>query len=124
MGILQARILEWVAMPSSRGSSQPRDQTHISCSPALIGGFFTSAPSRMLKKSIALFIIVSNWKLPKSPSAVERINRLRYIHTMEHCTPVKVNYLPLNSTHTYLFLFYIFWDCLKFVFLLYRGITF
>jgi len=26
MGILQAEILEWVAMPSSRGSSQPRDQ--------------------------------------------------------------------------------------------------
>ena len=29
--ILQARILEWVAMPSSRGSSQPRDGTHVSC---------------------------------------------------------------------------------------------
>ena len=29
-GILQARILEWVAMPSFRGSSQPRDQTCIS----------------------------------------------------------------------------------------------
>ena len=29
-GILQARILEWVAMPSSRGYSQPRHQTHIS----------------------------------------------------------------------------------------------
>ena len=29
-GILQARILEWVAMPSSRVFSQPRDQTHIS----------------------------------------------------------------------------------------------
>ena len=28
-GILQARTLEWVAMPSSRGSSRPRDQTHI-----------------------------------------------------------------------------------------------
>ena len=28
-GILQARILEWVAMPSSRGSSQPGDQTHV-----------------------------------------------------------------------------------------------
>ena len=25
-----ARILEWVALPSSRGSSQPRDQTHVS----------------------------------------------------------------------------------------------
>ena len=30
-GILQARILEWVAMPSSRGSSRPRDCTHVSC---------------------------------------------------------------------------------------------
>ena len=29
-GILQARILEWVAMPFSRGSSQPRDQTWVS----------------------------------------------------------------------------------------------
>ena len=31
LGILQAGILEWIAMPSSRGSSQPRDQTYISC---------------------------------------------------------------------------------------------
>ena len=30
-GILQARILEWAAMPSSRGSSRPRDQSYISC---------------------------------------------------------------------------------------------
>ena len=30
-GILQARILEWVAMPSSRGSSEPRDRTQVSC---------------------------------------------------------------------------------------------
>ena len=30
-GILQASILEWVAMPSSRGSSQLRDQTRVSC---------------------------------------------------------------------------------------------
>ena len=29
-GIFQARILEWVAMPSSRGSSQPRDRTRVS----------------------------------------------------------------------------------------------
>ena len=27
-GILQATVLEWVAFPFSRGSSQPRDQTH------------------------------------------------------------------------------------------------
>ena len=37
-GILQARILEWVAMPSSRRSSQARDRTQISC---IAGGFFT-----------------------------------------------------------------------------------
>ena len=30
-GILQARILEWVALPSSRGSSWPRNRTHVSC---------------------------------------------------------------------------------------------
>ena len=30
-GILQTRILEWMAMPSSRGSSQPRDLTQVSC---------------------------------------------------------------------------------------------
>ena len=29
-GILQARILEWVAFPFSRGSSQSRDQTQVS----------------------------------------------------------------------------------------------
>ena len=38
MGILQARILEWVVMPSSRGSSQARDGTHVSC---IAGRFFT-----------------------------------------------------------------------------------
>ena len=37
MGILQARILEWVAMPSSRGSSQPRDPTQVS---RIAGAFF------------------------------------------------------------------------------------
>ena len=30
LGILQARILEWIAVPSSRGSSQPRDRTRVS----------------------------------------------------------------------------------------------
>ena len=42
-GILQARILEWVAMPSSGGSSQPRDQTASLMSPASVGDFFTTS---------------------------------------------------------------------------------
>ena len=38
-GILQARILEWVAVPFSRGSSRPRDQTQVS---HIAGRFFNS----------------------------------------------------------------------------------
>ena len=38
-GILQARILEWVAFPFSRGSSQPRDPIQVSC---ITDEFFTS----------------------------------------------------------------------------------
>ena len=37
-GILQARILECIAISFSRGSSQPRDRTHVSC---IAGRFFT-----------------------------------------------------------------------------------
>ena len=37
-GILQAKILEWVAMPFSRGSSRPRDQIQVSC---IVGRVFT-----------------------------------------------------------------------------------
>ena len=40
-GSLQARILKWVSMPSSRGSSQPRDRTRVSC---ITGRFFTTEP--------------------------------------------------------------------------------
>ena len=42
-GILQARILEWVAVPFSRGSSQNRDQTQVS---HIEGRFFTSWATR------------------------------------------------------------------------------
>ena len=44
-GILQARILEWVSLPFTRGSSWCRDwthATHVSCI-ALVGGFFTTS---------------------------------------------------------------------------------
>ena len=42
-GILQAKILEWVAFPISTGSSQPRDQTQVS---HIAGGFFISWVTR------------------------------------------------------------------------------
>ena len=42
-GILQARILEWVVILLSRGSSQPGDRTQVS---HIAGGFFTSWATR------------------------------------------------------------------------------
>ena len=47
-GIFQARILEWVAFPFSRGSPQPRDQTQAS---HITGGFFTSWATREAQES-------------------------------------------------------------------------
>ena len=41
LGIFQARILEWVAISFSRGSSRPKDQASLSC---IAGGFFTTEP--------------------------------------------------------------------------------
>ena len=60
-GILQARTVEWDAMPSSRGSSQPRDQTCISCLLHWQGGFFTTflAPPGKPKETITKCNIVS-----------------------------------------------------------------
>ena len=46
-GILQARILEWVGFPFSRGSSQPRDQTQVS---HIAGRFFTSWATREVQE--------------------------------------------------------------------------
>ena len=43
-GIFQARILEWVVISSSRGSSLPRDWTRVSLPSALVGRFLTSEP--------------------------------------------------------------------------------
>ena len=38
-GILHSRILQWLDVPFSRGSSQPRDRTQVSC---IAGGFLTN----------------------------------------------------------------------------------
>ena len=48
MGIFQARILEWVAMPSFRGSSQPRNRTQVS---HISGRFFTIWATREAKNT-------------------------------------------------------------------------
>ena len=58
-GILQARILERVAISFSRGSSQPRDWTYVSCT---AGGFLTSSATWEAQTSG----IWSNWRAPEA----------------------------------------------------------
>ena len=70
-GTLQARILEWVAFPFSRGSSQPRDRTQVS---HIAGGIFTNWATREAQEYWSGWPIPSPGNLsnpgiePRSPS--------------------------------------------------------
>ena len=66
-GILQARILEWVVTPCSRGSSWPRDRTESLKSPALAGEFFTTL-NQFSQQPWELRIPLSLPPLPPPPS--------------------------------------------------------
>ena len=55
-GILQARILEWVAMSFYRGSARPRIEPMSFMSPALAGRFFTTSPTWEAQ------VMVETWK--------------------------------------------------------------
>ena len=60
-GILQARILEWVAFPFSKGTSQPRDRTQLS---HIAGGFFTTwAMREVLTSSDRINQIIPSYSL-------------------------------------------------------------
>ena len=65
MGILPARILEWVAMPFSRGSSQPRDWTQVS---HIAGRFFTIWATREAHQVLAATAAKSLQSCPTLPT--------------------------------------------------------
>ena len=75
-GILQARILEWVTFSFSRGSSQPRDRTQVSC---IVSGFFTT-------------------ELPEKPidGMKMKVKSLSHVRTL--CDPMDCS-LPGSSVH-------------------------
>ena len=58
VGILQARILEWAAIPFSRGFSQPRDPPWVSC---ISGRFFTTEPLQCLLQTSPRIISSATW---------------------------------------------------------------
>ena len=57
-GILQTRILKWVAVPFSRGYFQPRDGTYVSC---IASRFFTIWVTREALFSLTLNFAIRNW---------------------------------------------------------------
>ena len=75
-GILQARILEWVAFPFSRGSSQPRDHTQAS---HIAGRFFTVwAINRTVQKN-----------LPSSRTWISRLKVLWLLRKKDEKSPTQ-----------------------------------
>ena len=86
-GILQARILEWVAISFSRGSSWPRDWTHVSCvSYPGRWGFFTTAPLGIsgrgepsVNKKVYCILLLSSSSVLEIDTLVYLSNRLIYL---------------------------------------------
>ena len=71
-GILQVGILEWVAISFSRGSSCPRDQTHISCIcciSRLILYYRAEKPRDSLEEEVVSHSSILAWKIPMNGGA-------------------------------------------------------
>ena len=84
-GILQARILEWVAMPFSRGSSQPRNQTQVSCISCTAGRFSTAEPSGKPKPSSCK--LAKMWTWFTCPNHINEFTRVAHTVTWVHPLP-------------------------------------
>ena len=78
--ILQARILEWVAISSSRGSSQPKDQTHVSC---IAGGFFTTDPPWKLPRRFITWLKLTMKVL--DTGTLDKFEERSWIHSLIRC---------------------------------------
>ena len=78
MDILQARILEWVAMPFSRGSSQPRDQTQVSHT---AGRFFTSWATRECERRyLQMIALIRSWYLKYTKDSYKSTSKYKHSH--------------------------------------------
>ena len=79
-GIFQAWILEWVSFSSSWGSSQPRDQTHVSCVSWIAAGFFISWNSWEVYLEVMI-----KWKQNQMHGYIIKSNLLFMDITGNHC---------------------------------------
>ena len=97
-GILQARILEWVAMPFSEGSSQPRNRTQVSC---IAGRFFTIWATKEAQDRLHLSAVnrTLNWKSLKQEKCIisQNIWSIHCIISPCHHVSVYSALTPLES---------------------------
>ena len=97
MGILQARILKWVAMPSSRGSSQPRDLIQVT---RIAGGFFTIWATRAAQWLILPYI----WDLLRKTQCMQLDNWAKFQGSQSYLLILLIflfwtlAFLPVNYT--------------------------
>ena len=121
-GILQARILKWVALPSSRGSSHPRDWTLSLIFPELAGGFFTTSTTW---EADSFFTTEPREKPLFIPSLISsllfKLNKVIYHYHSLACINTSkslvVNFYPYNNhcsdfynqNSFCLFLYFCFW---------------
>ena len=87
MGILQTRILEWVAMPSSRGSSQPKDQTQVS---HRAGRFFTIWANREAHCKLTFFQYISYCKLCRSEHGDAYLFKIILLFSFSKCPDMEI----------------------------------
>ena len=70
-GIIQARILKWIAISFSRGSSPPSDQTRLSCVSGIQGGFFFFFFTRWVTREAPISNDILLYCFPGSTSGKE-----------------------------------------------------
>ena len=96
-GISQAWILEWVAFPFSRGSSQPRDQTQVS---RVSVGFFTSWATRETQEYWSGWPICSSVDHPDP--GIEQ-SKLGYPALQADSLPTELSGKPIPSLNSFIF---------------------
>ena len=96
-GFLQARLLEWVAIPFSTGSAPPRDQTQISC---IAGGFFTVWATREALK-VSQYLLTNHYKGSNGNFTRERHGK-HHLYQLSKVTITQIQtnrHGPPDATH-------------------------
>ena len=103
-GILQARVLEWIAIPFSRWSSLPRDRTQVSCVSSTADWFLTSEPLRELLcgRTLSLTLELCFYQLWEPPGFLLPISCIDFYYchfqvSLTFWSPLWVRFIILKS---------------------------